>query len=79
MNSTLSENLHRPGCNCGHPAKSEAHNEITRRQFMKLTGTGAIGTVALSGLSWADLSAVNPVPQNADKRKPLKVKARSYL
>ncbi len=74
MNGTLSENLHRPGCNCGHPSKSEAHNEITRRQFMKLTGTGAIGTVALSGLSWADLSAVNTVPQNSDKRKPLKVK-----
>ena len=74
MNNTLSENLHRPGCNCGHPSKGEAHNEITRRQFMKLTGTGAIGTVALSGLSWTDLSAVSTIPQNADKRKPLIVK-----
>lgn len=74
MNTRFSENLHRPGCNCGHPAKNESHNELTRRQFMKLAGTGAVGTVALSGLSWTELSAANSTLKNVDKRNPLIVK-----
>ena len=41
---------------------------------MKLAGTGAIGTVALSGLSWTELSAAGSAAQYTDKRKPLFVK-----
>jgi len=31
-------------------------NEMSRRKFVQVTGTGALGTVALSGLSWSLLS-----------------------
>jgi hypothetical protein len=49
-------------------------NEITRRKFVQVTGRSAFGTIALSGLSWAVLSA-EPSPQEfKPQRQPLVVK-----
>jgi len=68
------ENLNSPGCNCSHGFQSRMGNEISRRQFVKVAGTGAIGTVALSGLSWSDLVEGQPSDKPANKRQPLLVK-----
>ena len=73
-NSRFSENLHRPGCNCSAGSQSRMANDITRRQFVKVTGTGAIGTVALSGMAWSDLVAGQTFDEPANIRRPLVVK-----
>ena len=49
-------------------------NEMTRRKFVRMTGTSALGTVALSGLSWSVLNSIPPEEKASDKRKPLVVK-----
>jgi hypothetical protein len=74
INSGFSDNLHIPVCNCSHSHQGQLPNEITRKQFIKVAGTGALGTVALSGLSWSDLLAFGPVEENPNKRQPLIVK-----
>jgi hypothetical protein len=49
-------------------------NEITRRKFVTVTGAGALGTIALSGLSWASLIVDQETERSAPQRKPLVVK-----
>jgi hypothetical protein len=41
---------------------------------MKVAGTGALGTIALSGLSWSDLAGGKNAVRQAAERKPLIVK-----
>ena len=74
MNSRFSDNIHRPGCNCSHPVEGLTQNEISRRQFVRMAGSGALGTVALAGLSWSDLIAVQPLEEFSNKRLPIMVK-----
>jgi len=65
---------YRSGCACCNGHHGELHDEMTRRKFVQVTGTSALGTVALSGLSWAVLDA-KPFPQEfKPQRQPLVVK-----
>jgi hypothetical protein len=73
-NEELSGRFRRPGCSCCHGHEEYASNEISRRQFVKVAGTGALGTIALSGLSWSDLAVEKNNVRPAAKRKPLIVK-----
>ncbi len=70
----FSENPHPANCSCCNGNHGITTTEMSRRNFVKITGTGALGTVALSGLSWSALAA----PQNRDRtvkpRKTLIVK-----
>ncbi len=47
----------RQGCSCCGGNHGELSNEMTRRKFVRVTGTGALGTVALPGISWSALIA----------------------
>lgn len=49
-------------------------NEMTRRKFVQLTSTGALGTFALSGLSWDELISGSTDNKYNPLRKPLVVK-----
>lgn len=48
--------------------------DITRRKFIRMTGAGALGTVALSGLSWTELGEGKTESGYNLLRKPLVVK-----
>jgi hypothetical protein len=62
------------GCSCCGGKYDHVSSEISRRKFVQVTGTSALGTFALSGLSWAALASV-PVIENFEiRRKPLVVK-----
>lgn len=61
-----------PSCCNGHHGVTP--NEMTRRKFVSMTGTSALGTVALSELSWAALRSVQTDEGYNPKRKPLIVK-----
>jgi hypothetical protein len=62
------------GYSCCNGYHGNIQNEISRRRFVKITGTGALGTVALQGLSWAVLSAEQSPDELKIKRQPLIVK-----
>jgi len=49
-------------------------NEMTRRRFVQMTGTGALGTVALSGISWPIVSEWQTREKVFNQRQPLVVK-----
>jgi hypothetical protein len=71
---SFSYNLHRPGCSCCNSDPEGNSDEITRRQFMKVSGAGVLGALVLPGLTWAGLSAGNSSEGFTDRRKPLVVK-----
>jgi hypothetical protein len=72
-NSSISS-LHSPGCHCCHLEGAGTHTGLSRRDFLKVTGVGALGAVTLPGLTWAALND-GIIPQaNAPKRQPLIVK-----
>ena len=58
-------------CNCHY---DKVQNDMTRRKFIQLTGASAVGTVALSGLSWTDLGKGEYRSDFNPNRKPLLVK-----
>jgi hypothetical protein len=62
------------GSDCPCCGGNHVRNEISRRKFVSVTGTGAIGTIALSGLSWAALIDVQDAERKVPQRKPLVVK-----
>lgn len=77
MNKTGNEfsgGFHSPGCSCCGRNHGELSKEMTRRKFVSLTGTGALGTVALTGISWSSLIADQTGEKNAPLRQPLLVK-----
>jgi hypothetical protein len=74
MNRQSSENILRHGCGCCHGGTNVSANDITRRQFVKVTGAGAIGTLAMPGLSWSALVAEKPFEEYKAIRQPLIVK-----
>jgi hypothetical protein len=52
------DNLNRSANSCCNGHHGVTPNEMTRRKFVSMTGTSALGTVALSGLSWAALRSL---------------------
>jgi hypothetical protein len=74
IDNDLSDNFHQPECHCCGSSHGNQPNEMSRRKFVQLTGTGALGTVALSGLSWAELINYSPADKYAPKRSTLVVK-----
>jgi hypothetical protein len=67
-------NLHKPGCHCCGGSPEILPNDMTRRKFIQMTGTGALGTLALPGLSWTELVASRSVDKYSPMRQPLVVK-----
>ena len=59
------------GC-CGEHGLTS--NGITRRRFVQVTGAGALGTVALSGLSWTAIVSEQKDDKFPNQRQPLLVK-----
>jgi hypothetical protein len=59
----------RPCCGGSH-----VRSEMTRRQFVSVTGTGALGTIALSGLSWTAINGSQDAERKIPGRIPLVVK-----
>jgi hypothetical protein len=59
-------------CCSGH--HDQVSNEISRRKFVQVTGTSALGAIALSGLSWTALSSIGTGKKNEIRRKALVVK-----
>ncbi len=47
---------------------------VTRREFLQVAGTSALGAVVMPGLSWSAVSAVQPDDSFEISRKPLIVK-----
>src|SRR4030042_5229549 len=77
MNKTgnkFSGGFHSQGCSCCGGNHGEMSKEMTRRKFVSLTSTGALGTVALTGISWSSLVADQAGEKNAPLRRPLVVK-----
>jgi len=74
MENNHSELYRKPGCSCCHGNNDENGVELTRRKFVQMTGTGALGTVALSGLSWTSLIADQTGDDFKPHRKALVVK-----
>jgi hypothetical protein len=77
MNRTDNEfsgKIHGSGCSCCNGNHGNISNEITRRQFVRVTGTSALGAVAMSGLSWSALIAGQTIEKSTIQRQPLIVK-----
>ena len=66
--------LRQPGCNCCQSEHESTSGEISRRHFMKVSGAGILGTIALPAISWAEISGANAADGYIDRRKPLIVK-----
>lgn len=62
------------GCSCCNGHHHENPPELSRRKFVKMTGTGALGTMAFSGLSWSALATGSPSQDFKPDRVPLVVK-----
>ena len=71
---TTSSDFNRQYCHCCGGNQSIDSDEMTRRKFIRLTGTGALGTVALSGISWTELIMTQTGGRNIQQRQPLVVK-----
>ena len=65
---------HLRGCSCCGGHHDEPANDMTRREFMKVTGTGVLGAVTLPGISWAALVAEQNRDRIASGRRKLVVK-----
>ncbi|MCX6333875.1 MAG: sugar isomerase [Bacteroidia bacterium] len=74
INNRDSDTSDRSGCSCCNGHHATMPDEMTRRKFVQVTGTGALGAVTLSGLSWALLSRESATREFAPERKPLVVK-----
>ena len=68
---------HETGCSCCNGNHDQLSNEISRRKFVQVTGTSALGAVAMSGLSWSapDLFANNEI-EDWDPNKPFIVSGK---
>jgi hypothetical protein len=70
----FSDNFRKSECHCCSGNTGKPSDEMTRRKFIRLTGTGALGTVAFSGLTWSELVAGRPDEKYNPQRQPLIVK-----
>ncbi len=61
----------------GHDQLGGRHGRVpggvTRREFLQVTGTSALGAVVLPGLSWSALASVQPAERFEIRRRPLVV------
>ncbi len=65
---------HSSGCSCCSGSKIRLSGGVTRREFLQVTGTSALGAVVLPGLSWSVLASVELRERFEIKRRPLVVK-----
>lgn len=65
---------HSEGCSCCGEHYDKVSNEISRRKFVQVTGTSALGAVTMSGLSWSALSSIQTDEKNKMSRNRLVVK-----
>jgi len=70
--SSLNEQI--TGCSCCSGHHNSMSNDISRRKFVQVTGTTALGAVAMSGLSWASLSSIQTREKSDIRRSKLLVK-----
>ena len=68
-----SDNRHRTSCSCCGGHNNQVSNDISRRKFVQVTGTSALGTVALSGITWTTLASIQTGEKNTIRRKALVV------
>jgi hypothetical protein len=61
-------------CHCCGSHSGFSSNDITRRKFVQVVGTTAIGAAAMSPVTWASLASVSRGEIPATKRNPLVVK-----
>ena len=66
-------------CHCCGTYSGSPSNEITRRKFVQVAGTTAIGTVAMPAITWASLSASPQLEAGAPKRNPLIVSFLCFI
>lgn len=52
----------------------QATGGVTRREFLQVTGTSALGAVVMPGMSWSSLASREPEERFEIKRRPLVVK-----
>ncbi len=65
---------HSSGCSCCSGNYNRLAGGVTRREFLHVAGTSALGAVVLPGLSWSALASVEPGQRFEIKRRPLVVK-----
>lgn len=63
-----------PGCHCSQGNMHIEQSGLSRRNFLKVAGAGALGAVALPGVTWASLNDPALSDEYAPARKPLVVK-----
>lgn len=73
-NRKFSGDLHSTVCSCCSGNRGKISEEISRRNFVRVTGTGALGAVALPALSWAALISEQTGEKYTIQRQPLIVK-----
>lgn len=61
-------------CSCCSRKHELISGGVTRRKFLQVTGTSALGALTLPGLSWSALSSVQRSENFEIKRSPLTVK-----
>ncbi len=61
-------------CSCCNGNHGKMSDEISRRKFVKVTATSALGAVAIPGISWAALIAGQTDEKSSIRRQPLIVK-----
>ncbi|HOX73968.1 MAG TPA: hypothetical protein PKX27_00200 [Bacteroidales bacterium] len=69
-----SEMRHASGCSCCGGHHVEPSNDMTRRNFVKVTGTGALGAAVIPGITWAALAGRENGDRTAPGRRTLIVK-----
>ncbi len=77
MNNTGNEYSavpHGSRCSCCGGHHDEPANEMTRRKFMKVAGSGVLAAAAMPGISWASLAAEQKEGRTVPGRRQLIVK-----
>jgi hypothetical protein len=73
-NGQFSDNSYIEYCSCCNRSNVRNANDISRRKFVQVTGTAALSTVTLSGLSWSSLGSTQTGEKKSLKRDSLIVK-----
>jgi hypothetical protein len=70
----FSGKIHGSDYSCCNGNYGKASDEISRRKFVRVTGTSALGAVAIPGLSWAALMSGQTSEKPTNQRQALIVK-----
>lgn len=68
------KNVHDESCGSFIGKHRQVSNGLTRRNFVKVTGTATLGAMAISGLSWSALASEKTWKNTIAKRRALVVK-----